>query len=122
MAKLRMAIQTHLYLSEVMQPWFYFSYMEAKNLTKMERDKAIKSELYTEELFVEILRQGQEEGIFVSRDLRLAASLIKATLQDWYLKRWKYAKRNVSVDYYTCFIMDFVEAFYLVPKSQQPAA
>ncbi|MBT3255178.1 MAG: hypothetical protein HN366_01795 [Deltaproteobacteria bacterium] len=30
--KLRIAIRTHLYLSEAMQPWFFFSYMEAKNI------------------------------------------------------------------------------------------
>jgi AcrR family transcriptional regulator len=30
--KLRAMIRTHLFLSELMQPWFYFSFMEAKNL------------------------------------------------------------------------------------------
>jgi hypothetical protein len=34
-------------------------------------------------------------------------------LQDWYLKRWKYAKRNISVDQYATFILEFVEAFCL---------
>ena len=116
-AKLRMAIQTHLYLSEAMQPWFYFSYMEAKNLTNSEREKSILSELYTEKIFVDILKQGQKEGVFVTRDLQLAASMIKATLQDWYLKRWKYTKRNVSVDHYANFLLELVETFTLHQKS-----
>jgi AcrR family transcriptional regulator len=37
-AKLRTAILTHLYLSEAMQPWFYFSFMEAKNLSRAEKE------------------------------------------------------------------------------------
>jgi AcrR family transcriptional regulator len=112
-AKLRTAILTHLYLSEAMQPWFYFSYMEAKNLSKKEQDLAIASELYTERIFSEILKQGQDEGCFFHRDLQLTASLIKALVQDWYLKRPKYAKRNISVDQYGQFVLEFVEGFVM---------
>ena len=115
-AILRTALRTHLYLSEAMQPWFYFSYMEAKNLTGAERQRAVDSELYSEKIFAEILRQGQEVGIFRQSDHRLAASVIKAMLQDWYLKRWKYAKRNVSVDEYADFLIEWVESFVLGPR------
>ena len=110
-ARLRAAILTHLYLSEAMQPWFYFSYMEAKNLSKKEQDLAVASELYTEKLLADILNQGQSQGAFELRDSQLTASLIKAMLQDWYLKRRKYAKRRVSVDQYARFVLEFVEAF-----------
>ena len=112
-ARLRAAILTHLYLSEAMQPWFYFSYMEAKNLSKKEQDLAVASELYTEKLLADILNQGQIEGTFELRDSQLTASVIKAMLQDWYLKRRKYAKRRVSVDQYARFVLEFVEAFIL---------
>jgi len=110
-AKLRAAILTHLYLSEAMQPWFYFSYMEAKNLSKKEQDLAVASELYTEKLIAGILKQGQDQGRFELRDPQLTASVIKAMLQDWYLKRSKYAKRRISVDQYAQFVLQFVEAF-----------
>ena len=75
--KLRRAIQTHLYLSEIMQPWFYFSYMETKHLNGAERQKAVSSELYTEQLFTDLLKKGEEEGIFRPQDHRMTASLIK---------------------------------------------
>ena len=110
-ARLRAAILTHLYLSEAMQPWFFFSYMEAKNLSQKEQDLAVASELYTEKLLADILDQGQTQGIFELRDPLLTASVIKAMLQDWYLKRRKYAKRRVSVDQYARFVLEFVEAF-----------
>ena len=112
-AKLRTAILTHLYLSEAMQPWFYFSYMEAKNLSAEEQALAVASELYTEQIFSDILKQGQEKGCFSRRDAQLTASLIKALVQDWYLKRRKYAKRNITVDQYGRFVLEFVEGFVI---------
>ncbi len=112
-AKLRAAILTHLYLSEAMQPWFYFSYMEAKNLSRAEQKMAVASELYTEKLFADILKQGQSRGYFLARDPQLTASVLKAMLQDWYLKRSKYRKRNISVDHFSEFVLEFVEAFIL---------
>ena len=112
-ARLRAAILTHLYLSEAMQPWFYFSYMEAKNLSKKEQDLAVASERYTEKLLADILEQGQIQGAFELRDSQLTASVIKAMLQDWYLKRRKYAQRTVTVDQYAQFVLQFVEAFIL---------
>jgi AcrR family transcriptional regulator len=110
-ARLQAAVLTHLYLSEAMQPWFYFSYMEAKNLSQKEQNLAVASELYTEKLLADILYQGQTQGAFELRDPLLTASVIKAMLQDWYLKRRKYAKRGVSVDQYARFLLEFVEAF-----------
>lgn len=115
--RLRTAIKTHLYLSEAMQPWFYFSYMEAKNLNRDERDKAIASELLTEKVLEDILREGGQAGVFRPLDYRLTASVMKAMLQDWYLKRWKYSMRRISVDRYADFMLEFVESFVLPSKA-----
>jgi AcrR family transcriptional regulator len=111
LSKLRTGIRTHLYLTESMHAWFFFSYMEAKNLTGPEREKAVRSELQTEAMFEQILRQGQKQGIFVGKDCRLTASVIKALVQDWYLKRWKYRQRNISVDRYADHILEMLENF-----------
>ena len=91
--KLRAMIRTHLFLSEMMQSWFYFSFMEAKNLNLDERKKAIDSDLWTEKLLEKLLVKGREEKVFDNRDAGLTAEAIKALLQDWYLKRSKF--RNV---------------------------
>lgn len=115
-ARLRSAILTHLYLSEVMQPWFYFSYMEAKNLSRREQDLAVASERYTEKLFADIIKQGQSQGCFSPCDPLLTASVIKAMLQDWYLKRSKHRRRNLSVDQYAEFLLEFLEAFIIGKK------
>lgn len=110
-SKLKAAIFTHLYLSEAMQPWYYFSFMEAKNLNKAERDKAVAGDLNLERVFENIIRQGQNDGVFRQRDPQLTASIIQAVLQDWYLKRSKYAKRNISVDHYAQIVLDFLKEF-----------
>ncbi|MEW6666422.1 MAG: TetR/AcrR family transcriptional regulator [Thermodesulfobacteriota bacterium] len=114
-AKLRRVIQAHLYLSEVMQPWFYFSYMETKNLVKEERRRAIEAELFTENILIDIIKKGQGKGVFRAVETELAGAVIKAMLQDWYLKRWKYAVRRVTVEKYAAFVVDFVTT-YLDPQ------
>jgi TetR/AcrR family transcriptional regulator, cholesterol catabolism regulator len=113
--QLRTAIRTHLYLSEIMQPWFYFSYMEAKNLEPAERQAAVRGELNTEQLFVDILEAGVDQRVFNTVDCRMTAALIKAMLQDWYLKRAKYARRRISVDQYCQFLTTFLEK-NLIPE------
>jgi AcrR family transcriptional regulator len=112
-AKLKAAIFTHLFLSEAMQPWFYFSFMETKNLSRIEKQKAMDSELATEKMICDILIQGQEQNVFHLHDPHLGASMIKAMLQDWYLKRGKYAGKNISVDQYAEYLLKFIEAFFL---------
>jgi AcrR family transcriptional regulator len=115
--RLQVAILTHLYLSEAMQPWFYFSFMEAKNLSRKEKDLAVASERYTEQIFADLIKEGQHQGLFVKRDPLLTAGIIKAMLQDWYLKRSKYVKRRITVDQYAQFVLQFVEAFVLDLKA-----
>jgi TetR/AcrR family transcriptional regulator, cholesterol catabolism regulator len=108
--KLRTAVRTHIYISEIMQPWFYFSFMESKNLSDAEMKKAIIGEQFTEKVFTDIIESGIRDGIFSCTDPELASSMIKAMLQDWYLKRWKYRRRKTAVDDYADFVIGFVES------------
>jgi len=109
--RLKNAIRIHLYLSEIMPQWFYFLYMETKNLKKEDRKIPMESELFTEKIFIDILKDGIKSKIYLRKDPMLTASMIKAMLQDWYLKRWKYTKRNVTVDQYASFMIEFIESY-----------
>lgn len=111
--KLFAAIKAHLYLSEQMRAWFYFSYMEAKSLPEEEKRAAIAVELEVEEIFLSILEEGVNTGVYQLRSTRLVASMTKALLQDWYLKRRKYRDQNVTVDTYAVFIRDVIESYLL---------
>jgi len=94
-----------------MQPWFYFSYMETKNLNRELHKKAIESELFTEQIFIDIIEAGISSGDFRRVDSLLTAAVLKAMLQDWYLKRWKYEGRKISVENYARFLMDFIASY-----------
>ena len=111
--RLRVATRTYLWLSEVLQDWFFFTYMEARNMTAEEKAQAIQAELSMEELFCNIIRTGQRQGIFRDTDPQLSATLLIAMLQDWYLERWKYAARNLDVETYGAFVQGLIERHLL---------
>jgi len=106
--KLEVAIETHLYLTEVLRPWFYFACMEASSLSRQEKRRAMEDELATEQVFLDILNEGIANGDFHCADVELVAALIKSVLQDWYLKRWKYKRMGITVEDFARFIVDFV--------------
>jgi AcrR family transcriptional regulator len=108
---LDVAIRSHLYLSEVLQPWFFFSYMETRFFHAEEGKRAIAGELQTEGIFSGILEKGIGDGVFAVGDPLLVASAIKALVQDWYLKRWKYSRRKISVEAYADFVISMIGAY-----------
>jgi TetR/AcrR family transcriptional regulator, cholesterol catabolism regulator len=109
-ARLRWLLETHLYLTETMQPWFVFAYMEAKAFPREGRDLAVASELTTERLMAEALEEGAQAGRFHVTDVEMTAALIKPLLQDWYVKRAKYHRRGITPERYAQSVIDFVEA------------
>jgi TetR/AcrR family transcriptional regulator, cholesterol catabolism regulator len=109
-SRLRWLLETHLYLTETMQPWFVFAYMEAKAFPREGRDLAVASELTTERLMAEALEEGVAAGRFHVTDIEMTAALIKPLLQDWYVKRAKYHRRGVTPERYAQSVIDFVEA------------
>jgi AcrR family transcriptional regulator len=118
---LRKLIKTHIFMSEAMQPWFYFTYMEGKNLKKPERKIAVEHELHSDGILTKVLQQGEKEGVFKKLPHNLTAALIKSLLNDWYLKRWKYAKLGIAVDAYADYVIEFTESFCLTEPEAVPA-
>lgn len=106
--KITAAVRAHIYVSEVLHEWFFFSFMEAKNLSKEQQKAAIASELYTEKIFSDLLEEGNKKGDFSIKNPVLLSSAIKAMLQDWYLKRWKYQRRGISVEAYANFVIESI--------------
>ncbi len=103
-------IESHIRLTEVMQPWFVFAFMEAKSFPAAERRQAIDSEAATETMIAEVLRRGTADGVFSIADIDLVAALIKPLLQEWYVKRAKYRKRGTSIETYIAATTDFIMA------------
>ena len=103
------SIRAHIYVSEYMQPWFFFAFMESKNLNKNQRVFAAGSELMIEDQFTKIIAKGQQSNKYnTSLPPESYAAMIKPLLHDWYLKRGKYKARKISVDNYANQVMLFV--------------
>lgn len=107
--RLRVALRSYLWLSEILQDWFFFAYMETRLLIAEERRQALQAELSVEELFANIIRSGQRQGVFRPVDAQLSAALLKAVLQDWCLERWKYEQRQMDVETYGAFVQELIE-------------
>jgi AcrR family transcriptional regulator len=103
-------INTHIRLTEAMQPWFVFAFMEAKSFPLPARRMAIDSEAATEKIFADVLRKGMEQKCFTLDNPDLTAALIKPLLQDWYVKRGKYRKRGTVIADYIKAVSNFVNA------------
>ncbi len=111
-------IKTHIYLSELLQPWFFFAFMESKNLSRDEIKAAIQSDLLMESKLIEVIKCGQQEEIYSTiLKAETVASLTKPLLSEWYLKRWKYKKRGMSIDQYCLAVMIFIERGLSSPHS-----
>ncbi len=106
--KLLKFFHAHIDISEVLKDWFYFSYMETRYFTGIEYNKTIEGELITESLIKDIIDEGKDNNEFNPIvQSSLIASISKAILQDWYLKRWKYRKREITPDEYAreCYLI-----------------
>jgi len=114
--QLHAALRAHVYLSELLQPWFYFSFMEARNLPPPYKKEAIAVEREVEDIIHDIIAEGTDKRVFASVDARLVASLSKAMMQDWYLKRRKYREYEVGPTAYADFICSVIDS-YLRPTT-----
>ncbi|MCG8687515.1 MAG: TetR/AcrR family transcriptional regulator [Desulfobacterales bacterium] len=109
--KLRAVIKAHIFLSELFRPWFYFTFMEARNLKPAGFEAVRAMEEHTQKILTDILEQGEAKGGFKPGNHDLTACMIKALQQEWYLKRWKYTRQKISVDQFTAHVLEMVEGF-----------
>jgi len=108
-AHLRWIVTTHIRLSDAMQPWFAFAFMEAKSFPDVERRAAVDMEASTEKIIADVLAAGVATGTFAIAEIGLTAALIKPLLQDWYVKRAKYRRRGTSIEAYIATVTAFIE-------------
>lgn len=109
--RLEALIRASIYVSEILQPWFYFVFMDSRVLQAAQRTTAKESELYVQSLFADAIARvpGQRDG-----DPHLQAAHLLATFQDWYVKRWKYRAAGVGPDQFADSVVRLVRG-YLAP-------
>jgi len=87
--KLTKLIRGHVFITEALQPWFFFAFMETKHLSRNVKNIAINNELQSEQLMESFIAQGIKLKIF---------------RQNWYVKHGKYRAANISCEEYIRFI------------------
>lgn len=102
---LRAIIHGEAYMNEIMNPWFYFCFMELKGLPREQQLKAMDIELQAEAMLVDNIQAGIQQGIYRCEDPRMLATQVVGVMQQWYLKRWKYRRMQVGVDEFANSVM-----------------
>ena len=103
--RLESLVRGTIYLSEILQPWFYFVYMDSRVLNFEQRNMAKNSELSIQTLIASLLDELRPAPV---GDTTLLAAHIVSLFQDWYLKRWKYKAAKVSVDEFADSVLLFM--------------
>jgi len=97
-------IRGHIFLTECLQSWFFFAFMETKHLTRSTKKLAKESEIKSERLLDEVIVKGISENIYKANTVFLSCMMIKNFLQSWYVKHAKYQDRKVHCESYIEFI------------------
>lgn len=105
---LKAIIYGEIYLNEIMNPWFYFCYMEVKGLQREQQEKAMDLELQAQSMLVDTFKKGIELGVFHCDDPEMLAVHTVAMQQEWYLKRWKFKRMKTDADQYAGSVLAFV--------------
>ncbi len=99
-------IRGHIFISTILQPWFFFSFMESKNLDASNKEMAKNNEIKSELAISEIINLGINENIFTSNNIFLSTMYIKQLLQGWYIKHQKYKAAKIHCETYAEFVID----------------
>ena len=100
-------LRAHIYLSEILQPWLYFVFLESRALEPAQRKIAKASELGSQSNIAALI---QATGKFSSDEALLLAAHCMSLIEDWSVKRWKYRATKTSVDAFAQSAVDLVRS------------
>ncbi len=103
---LRAIIFGEIYMIQILNPWYYFCYMELKGLPREQQQQAMELELRFESYLIAAFQAGVKSGQFVCDNPELLASHVTAQLQQWHLKHWKFKHRDIGMQEYAANVLD----------------
>jgi AcrR family transcriptional regulator len=104
-ARLEAALRGHIYLTELLQPWFYFVFMESRLLSGAQKQLAKSAEM---QLHAELIERITAAGVRSPEQAQMLAAHSAAIVQDWVVKRWKYRQLGMTVDAFAAHAADLV--------------
>jgi TetR/AcrR family transcriptional regulator, cholesterol catabolism regulator len=108
-------IRRHIEVSDILQRWFAFAFLEVKAFDKSARETVLQSEMRNEKLLADAIAEGIERGIFIDLPPLTVAGMIMPLIQDWYIKRWKFHKRGITGATYVESVIGFVDRAIVRP-------
>ena len=102
-------IRRHIEVSDILQRWFAFTFLEIKAFDIDARDMVLQAELRNERLMADAIADGIARGIFIDLPPLTLAGMIMPLLQDWYIKRWKFRKRGMTSAAYVDAVTGFAD-------------
>lgn len=104
--RLKAIIYGDIFMNDIMHPWYYFCYLEAKGLPREQREAAMQMELKFDEGLRDTFQAGVDTGLFTLDNIPLLAAHTTSMLQQWYLKRWKFQVLGTGINEYAKFVFD----------------
>lgn len=96
-----------IYFSELLQPWFYFVFLESRALAQEQKNIAKETELQMQSHLASLLNATEAVPM---ADAQLLAAHCMALVHDWHLKRWKFRAANVTPDAFAASVVALVRA------------
>lgn len=98
-------LRAHVFMSELLQPWFYFVFMESRVLGAEQRKVARAADVDFQTALAQQIVQLDNVG---DRQAFLLAAHFHSMAQDWHVKRWKYQAEKISVDEFANSMSDLI--------------
>lgn len=104
--RLKAIIFGEIYMMQILNPWYYFCFMELKGLDRAQQEQAMELELRFERILIDAFKSGISQGQFTCAKPELLAAAVTAQLQQWHLKHWKFKLRNVGMEEYAQYVFE----------------
>lgn len=95
----------HIFLSERLKKWFYFVFMECRNLERELIMDIIASEQFMEAAILERILDANAQNLSQCHNPDFVAAMLIVMLQEWYLKSWKYQEKDINADQYVANLL-----------------
>lgn len=105
--RLESTLRGIIYFSELLQPWFYFVFLESRTLSQEQKNIAKETELRMQSQLGTLIA---ETGKVLLSDAHLLAAHCMALVHDWHLKRWKFRAANITPDAFADSVVRLVRA------------
>jgi len=109
--QLNKLVRGHIFITECLQPWFFFAFMETKHLSRPIKQLAKDNEVKSEILLQAIIEKGQQQLLYSPVDRFLTSMMIKSLLQNWYVKHTKYQINKTDCENYITYIEQVINRF-----------